>query len=587
LARAPLIDGMTRLVRLGRPHVGLLGLAFACMAALGITTGMYAFLIGPLLRWVLSGGTEGLGRLGGFVPQLASVDAAVALPLAVLAIGAVRGLAYLGQFYFVGLYGQQIIVDLRRRIFERYLALSPLALGKERTGDLLSRFTADVALVETAATYTVASWLRDSFQILVLVAVCFAQSWTLTLVALATLPLAVLPAARLTRSLLKRLRESQATLGALSAQVHENLLAVRTLQAFNAGPAEVRRFGVAGTALRRTLERAGWTRAAVPAVMETLAAVGIAVALGAAAGARSLEPDALVSFVASLILLYQPAKDLGRVSQFAVAAAAALERIEGVLGGALPPAPAKPPPPLAQGVKLEGVHFSWGGRPALAGVDLELPAGQVTALVGPSGGGKSTVVAALLRFEALQQGRVLVDGTDTAGLSLADVRRRFALVTQEPLLFTATVLENLRLGRPGATREEVERAARLAQAHDFISRLPQGYDTVVAERGQNLSGGERQRLCLARALVSEAPVLVLDEATSNLDPESERAVEAALDQALKGRTALVIAHRLSTVARADQTVVLEAGRVVERGTHAALLAANGSYARLWALQQQG
>jgi ATP-binding cassette, subfamily B, bacterial MsbA len=160
-------------------------------------------------------------------------------------------------------------------------------------------------------------------------------------------------------------------------------------------------------------------------------------------------------------------------------------------------------------------------------------------------------------------------------------------VTQEPLLFTATVLENLRLGRPGATREEVERAARLAQAHDFISRLPQGYDTVVAERGQNLSGGERQRLCLARALVSEAPVLVLDEATSNLDPESERAVEAALDQALKGRTALVIAHRLSTVARADQTVVLEAGRVVERGTHAALLAANGSYARLWALQQQG
>jgi ATP-binding cassette, subfamily B, bacterial MsbA len=586
---------MSRLWQLGRPHLGLLGLAFACMAVLGITTGAYAFLIGPLLRFVLSGGTEGLGPLQRFFP-LTAADAGLALPIAIVAIGFVRGLAYLGQFYFVGLYGQKVIVDLRRRLLERFVSLSPLELGRERTGDLLARFTSDVAQVEAAATYTVASWLRDSFQIVVLVAVCFLQSWKLSLIALGALPLAILPAARITRSLFKRLREGQASMGVLASQVHENLLAVRTLQAFNAGPAEVRRFAHTGTALRRTMERAGWTRAAVPALMETLAAVGIAVALGAAAGAQSLQPEALISFVASLILLYQPAKDLGRVSQFAVAAAAALERIEALLGNQKPPFTptlssvegsrgAQSDQKLHSSIKLENVHFSWGGRKALDGLTLELPVGKTTALVGPSGGGKSTVVAALLRFEALENGRVTIDGADTAALPVDAVRRRFALVTQEPLLFSASVFDNLRVGRPEATRDDVERAAKLAQAHDFIAALPQGYDTIVTERGSNFSGGQRQRLCLARALVSDAPVLVLDEATSNLDPESERLVQAALDGALQGRTALVIAHRLSTVAAADRTVVLEGGRVVETGSHAQLLAAQGAYARLWALQQ--
>ncbi len=248
---------------------------------------------------------------------------------------------------------------------------------------------------------------------------------------------------------------------------------------------------------------------------------------------------------------------------------------------------AVPAPPLERSIRLEDVHFSYGPRRALEGLTLELPVGKVTALVGPSGGGKSTVTSLLLRFEKPQAGRLLLDGEDADRYQAASVRSKFALVTQEPLLFSGSVLENLRFGRPDATREEVEAAARVAHADGFIRTLPQGYDTLIGERGVTLSGGQRQRLCIARAVLSRAQVLVLDEATSSLDPESEREVQAALAAVLPGRTALVIAHRLSTVTGADVIHVVEAGRIIESGSHTELLQAGGRYAALWELQTAG
>ncbi len=236
---------------------------------------------------------------------------------------------------------------------------------------------------------------------------------------------------------------------------------------------------------------------------------------------------------------------------------------------------------------MKEVRFSYGQRRALDGLTLELPMGKVTALVGPSGGGKSTVTSLLLRFEKPQEGQLLLDGVDADCYQAASVRAQFALVTQEPLLFSGTVLDNLRFGRPDATLEEVQAAARVANADGFIRNLPQGYDTLIGERGVILSGGQRQRLCIARAVLSRAKVLVLDEATSSLDPESEREVQAALAEVLPGRTALVIAHRLSTVTGADVIHVVEAGRIVESGTHAQLLQAGGRYAALWSLQTAG
>jgi subfamily B ATP-binding cassette protein MsbA len=490
----------------------------------------------------------------------------------------------------MGLFAQRVVKDLRRELFLRLTSLSPSQLSKQRMGDLLSRFSSDVEAVHGAAMYTVGAYLRDSLQAIILTAVALSMSPVLGGVMLLVIPLAALPASGLMRKVLRRTREGQTQLGHLAGQLHEGLGGLRTIQAFNGQEAELSRFSAHARAHEKAVVSAAWARGGVPGLMEVLGAAVLAGALAYAASTRMMEPEALLSLLTAVILVYQPVKELGRVTQFAVQAGAAGERLFALLDLKHPveDAPdAVPAPPVSRSVRLEDVRFSYGERRALDGMTLELKAGEVTALVGGSGGGKSTVTSLLLRFERPQEGRLLLDGVDADRYTAASVRAQFALVTQEPLLFQGSVLDNLRYARPDAPREQVEAAARVANADGFIRALPQGYDTRVGERGVTLSGGQRQRLCIARAVLAEAPVLVLDEATSSLDPESEREVQAALAAVLPGRTALVIAHRLSTVVNADRLHVVEAGRVVESGTHAELLQAGGRYAALWRMQTEG
>jgi subfamily B ATP-binding cassette protein MsbA len=400
----------------------------------------------------------------------------------------------------------------------------------------------------------------------------------LALMASVVLPLAAYPASRLTAALLRRTREGQHALGQMAAQMQEGLGAVRTLQVFNAQESESQRFKVESSAWAKALNRAAWARSAIPGLTEVLASVAIALILTWG----RLAPSDLVSFLGALVLMYQPAKALGRVSQFALTAGVALERIEALL--TVPDIAhrgTKRLPPLSQSIVLHEVSFSWAEKPALSHVSLTIPVGRVTALVGESGSGKSTIVSLLLRFEVPQSGTLFFDGVDVAQASLESIRSQFALVTQESLLFSGSVRDNLLLARPQASPEEIEDALRTALAWDMVQELPSGLDTRLGERGVTLSGGQRQRLCLARAVLAQAPVLVLDEATSNLDSRSEREVQLALESVLVGRSAVVIAHRLQHIQKAHQIVVLYQGQVVEQGTHAQLLAAGGHYAELW------
>ncbi|MGZ5959305.1 MAG: ABC transporter ATP-binding protein, partial [Myxococcaceae bacterium] len=523
-----------RLVPYARPHVGRLVLATLAMAVLALATGLYAFLVGPALRFLLTGGASALGRVASWAPVLESAGRErllLSLPLALIAVAVVKGLAYAAQFTWTGQFGQRTVAWLRRALLDALLRQSPVQLASRMSGDLLSRFSADVSAVETAAIYAVGSWIRDGLQIIVLAGVAVALDWRLALVALAVVPLAGVPVARLTRSVLRRTREGQVRLGGMAGQLREALAAVRTVQAYGVEELEATRFAARADAHAETLARAAWARSAVPAVTEVLAAVAVAAVLVWASGSMEVAPERLLSFLAALILLYQPVKELGRASQFATQGAAAAERLLEVLE--TPPLVTEAPgtkhaPRLARSVRLDTVSLSYGERPALARLELDIPIGKVTALVGPSGGGKSTVAALLLRFLRPDAGRILWDGVDVEACTVASLRAQMALVTQEPLLFSGTVRENLLAVRPEATGGELRSALRAARAEEFVMALPRQWDTPLGERGARLSGGQRQRLALARATLHGPSVMLLDEPTSGLDAAGRELLDELL-----------------------------------------------------------
>ncbi|AKU90614.1 ABC transporter ATP-binding protein [Vulgatibacter incomptus] len=581
-----------RLLGVLRPQRLAIAAGFGCMIVLAVATAGYAWLIGPLLHFLTSGKVEGLGAmLPGLDPgSLDRSRVLLAVPLALLALGLAKGLAYFGHFYLMGMVAQRAVLDLRKSLFERIMRLAPQDLLGQRTGDLLSRFGDDLRAVENALHVALPTYLRDSLQVVVLLGLCFVLDWRLSLVAFGAVPLAVVPLTYVGRRLKRVARRGQQSVGALAGLAYDTIAGIRVVQAYGMQEHLAAKFDEENRrwlALKRKSLR---SRGIASPAMELLSVMGVALVLAFAVYAMrdgALLSEKLLSFLSALALLLDPAKNLGKAGGFAIQGLGAAERIFEVLD--LEPSVAESKqaralPRFSERIRFEGVSFRYGDRLVLDGVDLEVRRGEVVALVGPSGGGKSTLAGLLSRTADPCHGRITLDGIDLRDALLGSLREQIALVPQDVVLFDDTVRENVAYGVE-ASDEKIRVALRAARALDFVERLPQGLDTRVGERGATLSGGQRQRLAIARALLKDAPILVLDEATSALDSESEREVQAALDELMKGRTALVIAHRLSTIRDADRICVVDAGRIVEEGRHEELLERAGAYRRLHDVQQ--
>jgi len=555
----------------------LAGLGASLVAA--AATSAYAWLVGPLLRAVLTGGAVELAGLSLPGERLLSV-----LPLMVVGVAVVKaGASYLQGGWMQRL-GQRVMADLRDSLYERLLAWSPAAMERQHSGEVFTRFASDVPLVEFAVTQALSSYVKDGMQILALLVTCLVIDAKLFLLTFVVVPLTVLPVRTFARSLKKVAHRSQSSLGALTSLTAEQLQALPVVRAYGAEGRALERFEAESARYLGEMRRSLFLRGAYSPTVEIMGVVGVAVAV--AWGARAISGDPtlsgrLLSFIAATLLLYQPVKSLSGTFSQVLTGLVGAERLFALADTPVPPDEGAEAPPLTQALTLTGLCATYpDGRQALQGVELTVPAGARVALVGASGAGKTTLFSVLLGFVPPSGGTVTWDGLPLSQLKPSSVRERLAWVPQEPVLFSGSVRHNVLLGRPGASDAEVWEALRLAHAEDFVRALPGGLDEPVGERGGRLSGGQRQRLALARAFLRQPSLLLLDEPTSALDAQSEAAVGAGLATLMRGRTVLVIAHRLSTVRDADLIVVLDAGRVVEAGTHTELTARQGRYAQL-------
>ena len=569
------MDIYKRLIKLAKPHLPKFILAMLCMLVVGGLTSVLAFLVKPVLDDI-------------FMKKNAAMLKWI--PIAVVAIYMLKGLCTYVQTILMNFIGQRVVADIRNRLYQVIQTQSMSFFTKNQTGILMSRITNDVNSMQGAVSEAVTSLLKDSFTLICLMFVIFYRDWQLALVAMVIFPVTIYPIATFGRKIRKLATRTQVTMGSLTTLLQETISGARIVKAFGREDYESSRFSRENENLLKLTLKSVTISAVSSPFMEFLGGVGIA-AIIFYGGYQVIQgvstPGTFFSFLAALIMLYEPIKRLTNVNNTIQQGIAGAQRVFSIID-AVPEIRNKPEaiplPAISKAIDIRNVTFRYEDTPVLKQINLTVRAGEAVAFVGMSGGGKTTLVNLIPRFYDVSEGQILIDGRDIRDVTIESLRAQIGIVTQQTILFNDSVRNNIIYGDIEKTEADVIRAAKAANAHHFIMNLPDGYDTVIGEQGTKLSGGERQRISIARALLKDAPILVLDEATSSLDTEAEIEVQEALENLMKGRTTLVIAHRLSTIRNADRIVVLVNGEIVEEGTHEALLDKKGEYFRLYQMQ---
>jgi len=565
-----------RIIPIIKPYRNRLIVAMVSMVAVASLSALQAYMVKPLLDEIFFKKDRLMLNL---------------LPLALMLLFLVKGVFYYCSSYFMERVGQGVILDLRKKIYDHIQNLPLSFFSKTPTGELISRIISDVTLMQGAVSSALVGTLKDLFQALGLLTVLFYQDWKLALMSLVFLPLASLPIYRFGKKFRELSFSSQSTIASIANILQETIQGNRIVKAFGMETYEYKRFSErAGKLFRITMKDVQLKSLNHP-LMELLGGIGIALIMWYG-GNQVLNghstPGTFFSFLTALIMVYEPIKNISKVNNPIQHGLAAATRVFNILD--IKPEIADKPgavelPPVRTEIVFNDVHFSYDGTTEiLKGINLTVTPGEVIALVGTSGGGKTTLANLIPRFLDVTTGKISIDGHDIRDVTMKSLRSQIAIVTQQTILFNDTVRNNIAYGDLEKSEEELVAVARAAHALDFINELPEGFETIIGESGARLSGGQQQRISIARALAKDAPILILDEATSALDTESEREVQKALENLMRGRTTFIIAHRLSTIKNADRIIVIKDGLIAEEGAHDTLLAKNGVYHMLYTMQ---